>query len=179
MRNRRFMLLLGIVALMLIPIWSSHQQARQERIAAPSPLPTESFSRPPEEPFDKSDYVIKIRQMRSFYDVPGEFGYTVRGENYGFESLSFILTETHPNGGPPLHSHTVEEAHVVLSGTVSYIIGDRRFTADGPYVARVPARVPHTFINSGPEPFNLIAVFPSKRMDYSEVGPNPLVKHVP
>ena len=136
----------------------------------------ESYSHPPDAPFDRSDYVIKISQMSSFYDKPGEFGYAIHGEEYGFDRLSFVLTETQPNGGPPLHTHTVEEAHVVFSGRVSYIIGDRRVTAEGPYVARVPAGVPHTFVNSGSEPINVAAVFPSRRRDYTEVGPNPLVK---
>ena len=45
--------------------------------------------------------------------------------DYGFDRLSFVLTETQPNGGPPLHTHTVEEGHVVLSGRVTYVIGDR------------------------------------------------------
>jgi len=47
---------------------------------------------------------------------------------------------------------------------------------EGPYVARVPAGVPHTFLNVGTEPFNLIAVFPNKHLSYNELGKNPLVK---
>lgn len=69
------------------------------------PLPAQSYERSPEVPFDRSDYVVRLKQMKSFYDVPGEFGHLMDGEDYGFESLSFILTETHPNGGPPLHTH--------------------------------------------------------------------------
>ena len=146
------------------------------RITAPTPVPRESYSRPPEALFDRSDYVVKINQMSSFYDKPGEFGCAIHGEDYGFDHLSFVLTETQPHGGPPLHTHTVEEAHVVLSGRVSYVMGGRQVTADSPYIARVPAGVPHTFINAGSEPINIVAVFPSKRRDYAEVGPNPLLK---
>jgi mannose-6-phosphate isomerase-like protein (cupin superfamily) len=58
---------------------------------------------------------------------------------------------------------------------MNYVIGDRRFTSEGPYIARVPAGVPHTFVNTGSEPVNLVAVFASKRLDYQETGPNPLV----
>ena len=35
---------------------------------------------------------------------------------------------------------------------------------------------PPTFINSGAEPVNIVATFPSRRRDYTELGPNPLVK---
>ena len=174
MKNR-LSLMAAILAWILVPVWIS-AGARQERITAPSPTPLESYSRPPDAPFTRSDYVIKINQMSSFYDKPGEFGYAIHGDQYGFDRVSLVLTETQPNGGPPLHTHTVEEAHVVLSGRVSYVIGDRRLTADGPYVARVPAGIPHTFINAGPDPINIAAVFPSKRRDYTEVGPNPLSK---
>jgi hypothetical protein len=39
----------------------------------------------------------------------------------------------------------------------------------------VPAGVPHTFINIGSEPFNLVAVFATKRPSTTRVGPNPLI----
>jgi len=142
----------------------------------PDSLPAKSYERKPEEPFNRSDYVIRLKQMTSFYDVPGEAGYFMSGEDYGFDGLSFILTETHPGGGPPLHTHDTEESHIVMHGKVEYVIGDRRFTVEGPYVARVPAGVPHTFLNVGTETFNLIAVFPDKHLSYKELGKNPLVK---
>ena len=88
----------------------------------PTELPDQSYERPPAVPFDRSDYVIKLEHMESFYDVPGEAGYLINGIDYGFDFLSFILTETHPNGGPPLHTHEVEEAHIVLSGTMRYVL---------------------------------------------------------
>jgi hypothetical protein len=51
----------------------------------------------------------------------------------------------------------------VWSGRVTYVTGDRRVTG-------------HTFINSGAEPVNVVATVPSRRRDYTEVGPNPLFK---
>ena len=102
-------------------------------------------------------------------------GFTVKIT--GSTRVSFVLTETQPNGATPLYTHTVEEGHVVLSGRVTYVIGDRQVTADGPYIARVPAGVAHTFINTrGAEPVNVVATFPSRPRGYTEVGPNPLVK---
>jgi mannose-6-phosphate isomerase-like protein (cupin superfamily) len=138
------------VVVVLISLATSTNETRQQRITVPRPLPAQSSSRPPDVSFDRSDYVIKVNQMSSFYDKPGEFGYAIHGEDYGFDRLSFVLTETQPNGGPPLHMHTVEEGHVVLSGRVTYVSGDRQVTAEGPYIARVPPGVAHTFINWGP-----------------------------
>ena len=138
-------------------------------------LPAESFMHPPEAPFEKSDYLFKFDQLTSFYDFPGEAGYFMPGADYGFESLTIIITETHPNGGPPLHTHAVEEAHILLSGQMNYVIGNEKFSAVAPYIAKVPAGAPHTFINSGNHPLNLIGVLATSTPDYNELGPNPLV----
>jgi mannose-6-phosphate isomerase-like protein (cupin superfamily) len=142
----------------------------------PEVLPAESYERSPEAPIDPASFIIKTEQMTSFYDAPGEAGYFAFGAQYGFDSMSFVITETHPHGGPPLHTHASEEAHVVLSGTIDYIIGEERFTASGPYIARVPANTPHTFMNSGTLPLNLIGIFPSNDPGYEQLGPNPLIE---
>ena len=139
-------------------------------------LPKQSYERQPEQPFSASDYVFKPDQMISFYDVPGEFGHAMEGTTYGFKSLSFIITETQPGGGPPLHVHECEEAHVLLEGTATYVLGDQKFTVKGPYVVKIPAGVPHTFVNAGDHPLRLIGVLPAGRIVWKEVGPNPLVK---
>ncbi|HXE74932.1 MAG TPA: cupin domain-containing protein [Candidatus Xenobia bacterium] len=137
---------------------------------------TGSWMRPAEKPPNLDDYVIKLNQMHTFYDVPGEYGHALEGHEHGFNSLSFIVTETHPGGGPPLHTHDTEEAHVLLGGSAGYVIGDKTFRAEGPYIARVPAGTPHTFINAGGRVMRLVAVFPDKKISYHEVGANPLVK---
>lgn len=163
--NRTAISCLGPLLLACTP---AQQGARKE-------LPKESYERPTQEPHDKSDYAFRLSQMRSFYDVPGEFGHYFEGQDYGFHGLSFIITETHPCGGPPLHTHDTEEAHVLLDGKASYVIGDKRFTIEGPYIARVPAKVPHTFMNVGAREFRLVAVFPDKKLTYQQVADNPLV----
>lgn len=83
-------------------------------------LPSANFDHPPKRAFESSDYFFKFDQLDHFYRVPGEFGYRMFGENYGFEALSLIITETHPGGGPRLHTHDVEEAHVTLEGSAKY-----------------------------------------------------------
>ena len=140
------------------------------------PLPTANFDHAPKQAFERSDYFFIFDQLEHFYRVPGEFGHRMWGDKYGFEALSLIVTETHPGGGPGLHTHDVEEAHVLLSGSAKYLIGDREFTVQAPYVAKVPAGMPHTFINAGSELMNIIAVFPSKSPNVKRIGPNPLVQ---
>ncbi len=139
-------------------------------------LPAESYERPAEVAHKSSDYFFSPSQMPSFYDVPGEFGHFMGGPEYGFEKLYFILTETHPCGGPPLHTHDTEEAHVLIEGRATYVMGGEVLSAVGPYIARVPAGMPHTFINAGNDPFRLVAVFSGdKPPSYTKVNDNPLV----
>jgi mannose-6-phosphate isomerase-like protein (cupin superfamily) len=158
---------------------SVHAQSSHGHPATP---PEKSYEKGAQRPPNAGDYVIKLEQMASFYDVPGEFGHIMLGKEHGFQQLSFIITETRPGGGPPLHRHDTEEAHVVLSGTASYVIehpstGKRRtFTVRGPYVVRIPARHAHTFVNAGEESLHLIGALPDSDVSYHEIGPNPLIK---
>jgi mannose-6-phosphate isomerase-like protein (cupin superfamily) len=139
-------------------------------------IPDTSYTNKPVASFDSSDYVIKLKHMKQFYDVPGEFGYIAEGKNYGFNSLSFVLTSTQPNGGPPLHVHETEEAHIIYDGSIQYTMGGKILTAEGPYVIRIPAGTPHTFMNTGDKPINVTAVFPANTTTYKELGRNPLIK---
>jgi mannose-6-phosphate isomerase-like protein (cupin superfamily) len=146
--------------------------------ATPGPktsLPCEAFTNPPEKPHDPADNFFAFDQLEHYYRVPGEFTHRLTGDQYGFETLSFIITETHPGGGPGLHVHDSEEAHILLEGVAQYQIGDKTFTVRAPYVAKVPAGVAHTFINVGAEPFRLVAVFASKHPGTKRIGPNPLI----
>jgi len=143
---------------------------------AQAKLPAEDFTRPPEKPHDPADLIFHFDQLDYYYRSPGEFTHRLTGDQYGFQALSFIISETHPGGGPGLHVHDTEEAHVLLAGTAEYRVGDKTFTVQAPYVARVPAGVPHTFINAGTEPFNLVAVFASNHPTTKRIGPNPLIR---
>jgi quercetin dioxygenase-like cupin family protein len=138
-------------------------------------LPCKEFSNPPERPHDPAANFFSFDQLEHYYRVPGEFTHRLTGDQYGFESLSFIITETHPGGGPGLHVHDSEEAHILLEGNAKYQIGEKTISVQGPYVAKVPAGVAHTFVNTGTQTFNLIAVFPSKHPETKRIGPNPLI----
>jgi mannose-6-phosphate isomerase-like protein (cupin superfamily) len=148
------------------------------KLVHPKPNATSSdvdWDRGPKMTFSPSDNYFRFDQLGEAYRAPGEYTHRLDGEKYGFDSLSFIITQTQPNGGPNLHAHEFEEAHVLLEGTAKYQIGDKTFTAEAPYVVKVPAGVPHTFINAGTKPFQLVAVFASPRLGSKRLGPNPLV----
>ena len=107
----------------------------------------------------------------------GEVVHQAEGKKHGMSSMSFVITETKPGGGPPLHVHPVEEAHVVLSGKVKYIVGDSVFTVEAPYIVRIPPDMKHTFMNVGDTVLNLVGVFGQDNIGpYQPVADNPLKK---
>jgi len=121
-----------------------------------------------------SNYVVRLEQMERIEAGEGEVIHLLRGDHHGFSALSFILTETAPGGGPPVHRHSSEEAHVLSSGRMTYLLDGQEFVAEAPYVVRIPAGTPHTFVNSGDSMLNLTAVFATPSYDYEGLGPNPL-----
>jgi mannose-6-phosphate isomerase-like protein (cupin superfamily) len=129
-----------------------------------------------EEPFSSVDEVFRFTQLTRFSAVPGDSGHLLEGRQYGFDSLSFIVAEMHPGGGPPLHTHPCEEAHIVLEGIATYVLDDQRVTVAGPCVVKIPAGVPHTFLNIGDRSYQLIAAFPDKLLRWDVRGPNPLLE---
>jgi len=178
--------LIGFSAAMLVAafLFSSEATRLQEKgntvlpVAAKTP-PDVDYDRAPKLTFNPGDNYFRFDQLGEAYRAPGEYTHRLDGEKYGFNSLSFIITQTEPNGGPNLHVHEFEEAHVLLEGTAKYQIGDKTFTAEAPYVVKVPAGVPHTFINAGTKPFQLVAVFASPRLGSKRLGPNPLIRLPP
>lgn len=163
-----------VLAAMALMLASTGSGAHPTRDAPAQPPPCGPFTKAPEKPHDPGDHFFAFDQLAHHYRVPGEFTHRLPGAEYGFETMSFIVTETHPGGGPGLHVHDTEEAHILLEGSAQYRVGEKTLTVRAPYIAKVPAGVEHTFINVGTEPFRLVAVFASKTPGTRRVGPNPL-----
>ena len=183
-RNRHYTLLsVSVLALLMAFLLFSDSTTMQEKTKVSQPsaekTPDVDYDRPAKNSFSPKDYYFRFDQLDEAYRAPGEYMRRLDGERYGFESLSLIITETQPNGGPNLHVHDFEEAHILLEGTAKYQMGDKTFSAEAPYVVKVPAGVPHTFINAGTKPFNLVAVFASKKLGSKRLGPNPLLQRSP
>lgn len=142
---------------------------------APTPYPDESFVHPPTVPPSPADHVFGREHMVHFYDVPGEYGYVMEGRDHGFSAISIIITDTAPGGGPPLHVHETEEAQVLQAGRYRVLIGDDRYDVMGPAIVRIPAGVPHTFVNIDDREIHVVGVFPGAALTYEELGPSPLL----
>jgi quercetin dioxygenase-like cupin family protein len=136
-----------------------HQMKVLERRMVPGPF------KAPELKY-YSDYVAKVENLPVINPGPGEYVHVMEGQRNGYNNLTIGITETFPNGAPPMHSHEGEESHVLLEGEVLYAMGDTTFKLIGPYIVNIPAGIPHAFKNLGKKTANLVVIFPTNVWKY-------------
>jgi len=113
-----------------------------------------------------SDYAVKLEKLPVINPGPGEYVHVMEGQRNGYKNLTIGITETFPNGAPPMHSHEGEESHVLLEGKILYALGDTLFTIEAPYIVNIPAGMPHAFKNIGKKTANLVVIFPTNIWKY-------------
>jgi mannose-6-phosphate isomerase-like protein (cupin superfamily) len=113
-----------------------------------------------------AEHVATLDALPVINPGPGEYVHVMEGQRHGYNNLTIGITETFPNGAPPMHSHEGEESHVLLEGDVQYALGDTIFTLKAPYIVNIPAGVPHAFKNLGKKTANLVVIFPTNVWKY-------------
>ena len=136
-----------------------HQLKVLERRTVPGPIDTSAKKY-------YSDYVVQLEKLPVINPGPGEYVHVMEGQRNGYKNLTIGITETFPNGAPPMHSHEGEESHVLLDGEILYALGDTMFTVKAPYIVNIPAGMPHAFKNVGKKTANLIVIFPTNVWKY-------------
>ncbi len=136
-----------------------HQLKVLERRTVPGPLDTLAKKY-------YSDYAVRLEQLPVINPGPGEYVHVMEGRRNGYKNLTIGITETFPNGAPPMHSHEGEESHVLLEGDILYALGDTLFTIKAPYIVNIPAGMPHAFKNIGKKTANLVVIFPTNIWKY-------------
>src|SRR5688572_4524711 len=136
-----------------------HQLKVLERRTVPGPFT------PPEMKYF-SDHAVTLDRLPVINPGPGEYVHVMEGQRHGYKNLTIGITETFPNGAPPMHSHEGEESHVLLEGDILYALGDTLFTIKAPYIVNIPAGMPHAFKNIGKKTANLVVIFPTNIWKY-------------
>ena len=85
--------------------------------------------------------------------------------------LSFFVTETPPDRGPPLHVHPHTEVFLVLEGTARFTIGVEEAVLSSGYVVVVPPETPHRFVNTGDDVLRVVSMQPSGEVHQANVEP--------
>jgi quercetin dioxygenase-like cupin family protein len=136
-----------------------HQLKVLERRTVPGPVDTSTKKY-------YSDYAVRLEQLPVINPGPGEYVHVMEGQRNGYKNLTIGITETFPDGAPPMHSHEGEESHVLLEGDILYALGDTLFTIKAPYIVNIPAGMPHAFKNIGKKTANLVVIFPTNIWKY-------------
>lgn len=82
------------------------------------------------------------------------------------ERVGFAVVELDPSIVVPEHSHDNEQLGLVLSGSVSFRIGDETRTLGAGGTWRIPPNVPHE-VEAGPEGAVVFDVFAPARADWA------------
>ena len=83
------------------------------------------------------------------------------GATDGPASISMILDESKPGGGPRLHRHPYDETWVIQQGELRFQVGEKLGQAGPGDIVLAPPHVPHKFTNQGPGPARVICIHAS------------------
>jgi unsaturated pyranuronate lyase len=82
------------------------------------------------------------------------------------ERLNLAVVELEPSSVVPEHSHENEQLGIVLSGTLSFRVGDEVRDLEAGWTYRIPPSVPHEVLRTGPEGAVVLDVFAPARADW-------------
>lgn len=124
------------------------------------------------------NFFISLTDLSLPAEAPSATMLVMEGSQHGVLASSVLIADVSPGEGPPLHLHYTEEVQVLPECRADYLIGDKRFTVEGPGVVHIPANTPHTFVNIGDKSVRVVTFFPSSSYEtnWKVLGPNPLLK---
>jgi mannose-6-phosphate isomerase-like protein (cupin superfamily) len=108
------------------------------------------------------------REELPFAEISHEFV----GDKHGV-SISFLLVNAPPGGGPELHRHDYDEVIIVLEGHATCVAGDDGREVKAGDIVVIPAGTPHRFVNSGDRPLRQIDIHASPKFVTEWLGSSP------
>jgi quercetin dioxygenase-like cupin family protein len=87
----------------------------------------------------------------------------LKGAEHGM-SISLILDNSEPGGGPRLHRHPYDETWIVQEGHLTFQLGDERIDVVPGDIVIAPPEVPHKFTNNGPGRSKLVCIHANPTM---------------
>tara|TARA_Y100000588_G_scaffold231_2_gene260 strand:+ start:6876 stop:7202 length:327 start_codon:yes stop_codon:yes gene_type:complete len=105
-------------------------------------------------------YFYSEEEAKSRELAPGVKLKTMWGEN-----IMMSLVELEPNSVVPMHSHTNEQAGLVLEGEFVFIIGEESKVVKAGEYYIIPGGINHS-VEAGNEPSKALDIFSPPREDY-------------
>jgi mannose-6-phosphate isomerase-like protein (cupin superfamily) len=73
----------------------------------------------------------------------------LQGEDLGGLGVSLIFVDAPPGRGTQLHTHPYDTVFIVQEGRGTFFAGDEQRESRPGDIVRIPADLPHRFVNSG------------------------------
>lgn len=112
---------------------------------------------------------MSIHSIGEFYPVPERPGMRTRKlivTEHGFTSFFVGEFEMDQGASVPLHTHPIEEALVVIEGTVTVQLGGATITATVGSVVRIPPGVAHALRNQETDSARALGAAAWNRADF-------------
>ena len=132
----------------------------------------------PNSPERKQESFIPLQDLPLLTEADDQEARYIEGAKHGCFSSSVLIAEVEPGAGPPLHLHYTEEVQVLPECRAKFIVGEKQFTVEAPEVVTIPAKTPHTFINTGDRSVRIVSFFSTSLYEANSeiLGANPLQK---
>ena len=105
--------------------------------------------------------IIEHSSIRMPAPVDSRSERTFVSAEQGAASLTVKEVELHPGWEGRLHTHSTDQAIMVLAGAVQLIIGDEMQTVRAGCTLFAPPEVPHKLVNRLWIPVRLLVIYPS------------------
>ena len=89
------------------------------------------------------------------------------GKEDGAESLTVRELIVYPGSEGPLHTHTEDQAIMVLEGSIQMVVGDEARTVRSGFTLFAPPGVPHKLVNNTWVPARLLEIYPTVQLGTS------------
>ena len=104
---------------------------------------------------------ITNRQVRAEERFPGVKVKVYVSKESGAQGTQMGEVSMNPGSQIPLHTHNVEEAIILLEGTLETVVGREKKVIKGGTTLLAPAGVPHSLANKGDKSARFVNAFPS------------------
>jgi quercetin dioxygenase-like cupin family protein len=108
-----------------------------------------------EDELQERDVYLRVRHRDALPEEHGARAFT--GAEHG-AGVSVLLIDAAPGEAEDRHTHPVEEVIAVQDGEATFFLGElQRRIVRAREVVRIPAGVPHGYVNTGDRPFRAVA----------------------
>ena len=87
------------------------------------------------------------------------------GSDDGAKSLTIKEMVLHPGSQGQLHTHSTDQAIMVMEGSLQMVVGDETRTVRSGFTLLAPPGVPHKLVNNTWVPARMLIIYPADELE--------------